>query len=83
MVTAVETAEPEIFESLKISKNCAVAIAVSAMFTILFPISTVERKESYFSDISSVSLAFLLPWEESVLSLALLKVLNAVSVAEN
>ena len=77
--TMVDTVAPL---SPSIWTNSTVAIEVAAMFTMLLPMRIVERSRSYFSASVRASAALLLPSSAIDLSLVLLHVENAVSVAE-
>ena len=59
-----------------------VVIDEASMLTMLLPIRIVESSVSYFSDSLRTFVAFLLPFSARFFTLILLKVENAVSVAE-
>ena len=65
-----------------ISRKRTVPREDTPIFTILFPISMVERSLSYLSESFRTSLARLSPFSAKVLNFVLLKDVNAVSVAE-
>ena len=79
VTTTVEIVAPE-------SPYCRTKITVPsdaiAMFTMLFPMSTVEISLPYCSSSRQASAAFLFPFSASAFSFVVLTEENAVSVAE-
>ena len=80
VIITVDTVAP--ISPPKIRTKSIVLIEESAIFTILFPISIVERRRSKFSDMDKTLSAFLLPFSDKCFSRVLLNDEKAVSVAE-
>ena len=79
VITIVETVTPELPNNLV---NKTVAKDAVAILTILLPIKIVDITESYFSESSKASFAFLFPLLAILFSLILFNDEYAVSVAE-